>query len=208
MTTAGDRTTDAVSTARRLLEILERKDLLAAEDPLELTQALGIGIRAAHLLGFHQLSRVAGGFPSSVQALLEAPEPDVDVDRDARVQPGDYLGFVDLIDILSEEDLPCVAPGLHRGWQDKAQSCREARRAALRGTGFSIGELNRDPLLAAAANYNRAFWAPGPLWLEPNELRKAIRSLLHLVNKLAPVDGAGDQIRKVTSRLRSKLSSQ
>ncbi len=179
---------DNVTIALRLLNRLERTKLAAADDPFELSDALGMAIRAAHVLGHEHLMQVAQELPASVQSMMELPEPSLDAGRDAFVEPLDYIDFVDILDVISDENLDCVAPHLHRGWQDKKESCRNARRATKGSVGFSIGFRFRESLLQAAAIYNRVFLVPAPVELEINEVKTALSSVLELIENLAPKD--------------------
>jgi hypothetical protein len=177
---------DNVTIALRILARLERSTLVAADDPFELAEALGMAVRAAHVLGQAHLLKIEQELPAGVQSMMELPETSLDAGRDAFVEPLDYLSFVDILDAISDDNLECVAPHLHRGWQDKKESCRNARRATKSSVGFSIGFSFRESLLQAAAIYNRVFLVPAPVELEINAVKTAVSSVLQLIENLVP----------------------
>jgi hypothetical protein len=170
--------------AEGLMASLARTRLAESEDPLEVAQALALQIRVALLLGLERIGAVAGEFPATIQALLSIPAESIEAVRDALVEPQDYLGFLDLLDLLSEEDLGCVSPRLHKGWQDKVQSCREARRLTRGAVGFSIDAAQRESLLLALAVHRRVFCGPPPVHLGLEESRAALKAAGDLIDRL------------------------
>lgn len=171
-------------TAERLLALLERTRLGESSEPLEVGAAIGLAIRTAHVLALERLAGVAAEFPATIQALLTAPDPVVDTARDALEDTQGVLDFRDLIDLLSVTGLECVAPRLHRGWQDKVQSCQTARRAAQGAVGFGIDGERRRSLLAGLAIYHRLFVFPPPVRPDVEDARAALAGLLRLVEQL------------------------
>ncbi|MCP4678572.1 MAG: hypothetical protein GY854_24285 [Deltaproteobacteria bacterium] len=188
--------------AKSLLESLDAKRIAASDDPVEVGLAVSVGIRAAHLLGVEILQTVAEAFPASIQGLLFQPGANTDIDRDAFVADEEFIDFVDLIDILCEEKCECVAPQLHRGWQDKTQSCREARSIARKAVGYSIGERLRESLLEAVSIQNRLMRVPAPVQLSAGKARDTFANLLGLIERLAPPEMA-DEFRPLLKSLRS-----
>lgn len=155
----------------------------AGEDLAELSEALDLGLRAVELRAFERLVPVRDRFPATIGALLDSPPPEVDVRRDAIEIPR-ALGFVDVLDLLSEESLDCVAPELHRGWEDRRFSCRRSRGTAQEAIGLALAADDRAPLLTLAAYRNRIFRLPPPVRLEPAAIRAAFPSLAALVGRL------------------------
>ena len=191
---------DARMIAQGLLASLARTRLAGSEDPLDIAQALALRIRAALLLGLERIAAVAGEFPATIQALMNVPTANIEAARDALTQPQDYLGFIDLLDLLSDDSLDCVSPRLHRGWQDKAQSCSEARRLSRAAVGFSIDAIHRDSLLLALAIYQRIFCIPPPVQLGPEDARAALKAVDDLIDRIrnqsdsksTPAQGGGN----------------
>ncbi len=185
-TTKTSAVLDNVTAVEHLLNSLVKSRYADSEDVLEVAQALGITIRAFHLLGCRRLVSVAYEFPSSIQSLMAYPEPPVDPKRDAFIDADDFLTFIDLIDIFSDQQCDCVAPSLHRGWKDKVQSCKDARSTARAIVGFSIKDQEREMLLRAAAIHNRVFHVPAPFQLYTSEVKRAFSVLLKFIEILVP----------------------
>lgn len=155
----------------------------AADDLVALCGCLDLGIRAAEILLFQRLLPVKGRFPATIGLQLEVPVADVDVHRDAVAEPH-ALQFTELLDLVSAEDLVCVGPRLHRGWEDRASSCTGSRVTARGATGVELQKAERDDLLLLAACRNRIFRYPPPLRLEPPRLLAAFPTLARLVERV------------------------
>ncbi len=114
------------------------------------------------------------------------PDPPVEKSRDAFIDAADFLTFVDLIDIFSNQESDCIAPALHRDWRDRIQSCKDARSTSRSIVGFSINSSERDSLLQAAAIHNRVFHVPAPVQLYTSEIKNALTTLLKFIEFLIP----------------------
>jgi hypothetical protein len=149
----------------------------AADDDFPaLCEALELGVRAVEILAVQRLMEVKDRFPATIQAQLETPAPEVDLHRDA-VQETHCLDFVAVLDLLSENDLECVSPGMHRGWEDRRFACRRSRETAREALGVTLDGKEREQLLVLAAYRNRVFRSPPPLRLVPLEILGAFGSL-------------------------------
>jgi hypothetical protein len=135
---------------------------MAKEDLVALFESLDLGLRAAEILVMHKLQPVKGDFPATIQLQLETPEADIDVHRDAINIPN-TLNFTAVLDLLSGDDLECVSPGMHRGWEDRRFACKRSRTTARTALGISLTEEQREQLLVLAAYRNRIFRTPPPL---------------------------------------------
>lgn len=144
---------------------------------------LALGLRAAEILVVRKLQPLKGRFPATIGMMLESPDAEIQVYRDA-VEVPNSVQFTEALDLLSEEGLDCVGPSLHRGWEDRRFSCRRSRRTALEAVGFSIGEADRERLLLLAACRNRIFRLPPPVRLEPAAIREAFEVLIELIERL------------------------
>ena len=144
---------------------------------------LDLGLRTAEILVVRKLQPVKGRFPATIGMMLESPEAEIQVYRDA-VDVPHTVQFTEALDLLSEEGLECVGPNLHRGWEDRRFSCRRSRRTSLDAIGFSIGEADRERLLMLSACRNRIFRLPPPVTLEPEAIRSDFSSLIDLVERL------------------------
>ncbi len=156
----------------------------AGDSLAALSESLDLGLRAAEILGVHRLRPIQGEFPATIGLLLDAPNPEVEAYRDA-VNVPTTLGFTDLLDLLSEEALECVGPGLHRGWEDRAFSCRRSRKSAQEALGFSVAAGPRERLLLLSAYRNRIFRTPPPIQLVPADIQAAFPDLDELMERLA-----------------------
>lgn len=155
----------------------------ASEELIPLFEAIDLGLRAVEILVFEKLQPVKDQFPATIAIQMESPAPDVDPVRDA-IQVPSSLGFTAIVDLLSEEELECVSPGLHRGWEDRRFACRRSRVTAGNAIGVSLGEQERAHLLLLSAYRNRIFRSPPPVRVRPAEIREAFETLRNLAGKL------------------------
>jgi hypothetical protein len=155
----------------------------AREDLVALFQVLDLGLRAAEILVLERLSPIRNQFPATIALQLERPRPEVDTVEDATTVPHS-LQFTEILDLLSREDLECVAPGLHRGWEDRRFSCRRSRVTAQGTLEVCLQEGERKDLLLLSAYRNRIFRAPPPVRVAPREILAAFDSLEELIQKL------------------------
>ena len=174
---------EAEEEAGRLWQGAEEAQNSAAEDFVALCEALDLGLRAAEILVTHRLQPVKSHFPATIGIQLDTPSPAVDALRDA-VNVPTTLPFTAVLDLLSEEELECVAPGLHRGWEDRRFSCRRSRVTAAETLGLTLDEGERGKLLLLAAYRNRIFRSPPPVQVIVDEILGAFPALNRLVAKL------------------------
>lgn len=171
--------------ARRLwLGALEAREE-AAEDLVSLCAALDLGLRAAEILIVSRLQPARDRFPATIGLLLERPHPEVDVERDAIRVPAS-LDFTAALDLLSREDLECVGPELHRGWEDRRFACRRVRATAQEIVGITLDAGQRQSLLLLAAYRNRLFRRPPPVEVRPGQILASFDTLVGLIENLAP----------------------
>lgn len=155
----------------------------AEEDLVALFESLDLGLRAAEILVMHKLQSVKGDFPATIQLQLETPAAEVDAHRDATNIPN-TLDFTAVLDLLSAEGLECVSPGMHRGWEDRAFSCKRSRQTATAALGITLDAEQREHLLVLSAYRNRIFRSPPPLKVVPAEILGAWGALKKLVEGL------------------------
>jgi len=155
----------------------------AADDLVSLCESLDMGIRAAEIVVVQKLQPIKAEFPATIGILLEVPSPEVDTYRDAINVPNS-LRFTDIVDLLSDADLECVSPGMHRGWEDRRFSCRRSRETAQGAIGVVLEAALRDHLLLLSAYRNRIFRYPPPIRVVPGEILEAFGSLQVLVESL------------------------
>ncbi|MEJ2237554.1 MAG: hypothetical protein P8X82_04590 [Gemmatimonadales bacterium] len=155
----------------------------ATEDLISLCAALDLGLRSAEILAIQKLQRIKDQFPATIGVLLDTPNPEVDTYRDAISVPHS-LQFTDIVDLLSAEDLECVSPGMHRGWEDRRFSCRRSRVSAQEAIHVTLDAAERDQLLLLSAYRNRIFRYPPPVRVDTQEILHAFDSLTRLVEGL------------------------
>ncbi|MFH1764747.1 MAG: hypothetical protein ABIF09_11190 [Gemmatimonadota bacterium] len=174
---------EAEEEASRLWQGAVKAQEAASEDFVALCQALDLGLRTAEILVTHRLQPVKNRFPATIGIQLDTPTPEVDPHRDAITVPRS-LPFTDIVDLLSGEGMECVAPGLHRGWEDRRFSCRRSRVTATEALGITLTEEEREQLLLLAAYRNRIFRAPPPVRVVREEILGAFPVLNRLVEEL------------------------
>ena len=155
----------------------------AAGDFIAMCEALDWGLRAAEILVTHRLQLVKAQFPATIGIQLDTPSPEVDAHRDAITVPSS-LPFTAILDLLSGEELECVAPGLHRGWEDRRFSCRRSRVTAREALEVSLTGEEREQLLLLAAYRNRIFRSPPPVRVVREEILRAFPVLTRFVESL------------------------
>ena len=156
----------------------------ASEDVVALCEALDLGVRTVEILAVEALQPARDRFPATIGTELEQPEPEVQTHRDAVTVPKS-IDFTEILDLLSDEALDCVGPRLHRGWEDRAFSCRRSRALAQETLGVTLGAAEREDLLRLAAYRNRLFRLPPPVRVVPDEIVGAFPALDRLVDKLS-----------------------
>jgi len=155
----------------------------ASTNLVSLCSSIDLGLRAAEIMAVHRLQPVKEKFPATIAAQLETPTPEVDTHRDATSMPHS-LQFTDVIDLLSAEELECVSPGMHRGWEDRRFSCRRSRVTAREALGITLESADRDNLLLLSAYRNRISRNPPPIRIVPSEILDAFESLVPVVERL------------------------
>ena len=94
------------------------------------------------------------------------------------------IQFNEVIDLLSDPELECVSPGMHRGWEDRRFSCRRSRVTAQEATGVTLSADEQLQLLTLAAYRNRLFRTPPPVIVRTQDILSAFDALDRLVEGL------------------------
>ncbi|MDH4046197.1 MAG: hypothetical protein OEY20_06240 [Gemmatimonadota bacterium] len=169
--------------ARRLWHAAQDAKTRAGADLVALIEALDLGLHAAEILVIQRLQPVKDRFPATIGAQLATPTPEVDPHRDGIHVPK-VLQFTDVIDLLSGDELECVSPGMHRGWEDRAFACRRSRAVARETIGITLTAAEQTQLLLLAAYRNRLFRCPPPVRVIPADIHAALDPLARLVERL------------------------
>jgi hypothetical protein len=170
--------------AKRLWQGARAAQEEAAGSLVAMCEALDLSLRAVEILVVHQLQAVKEHFPATIGLQLETPAPEVEAYRDA-VNIPNSLTFTAVLDLLSAEDLECVSPGLHRGWEDRRFSCKRSRVTAQKALGVALGPEDRDQLLILSAYRNRIFRCPPPVRVRRDEILGAFPVLNRLMDGLS-----------------------
>ncbi len=158
------------------------------EGVLRLKGALYWGWHAVALLTYHRLRPARETFDPWFWDFLEAGEPAIDVDRDAWWDEKKRLSLLEMLDILSEEDLPILKPEFFQGWQDRTTRCRTLRARVNEVVGRGIGTEQREKLLLLLAAYHRLLRLPSSVDTEAGPLEKALPALFDLIEILIDPD--------------------
>ncbi|MHC5063128.1 MAG: hypothetical protein ACYTG5_04035 [Planctomycetota bacterium] len=161
------------------LEAFER----APHSLVALCESLDLGLHAAEIEAIHRLQPIRRALPGTIALQLEEPVPEVDVHRDAELV-SKALNITEILDLLSEDSLPCVAPKLHRGWEDRRRSCSRSREKARDALGFGLSDPEREKLLLLSAYRNRIFRCPPPIRVVTRDVLDAFPALVQLIEKL------------------------
>ncbi len=169
--------------ARRLWKGALEAHAASEGDLVALSESLDLGLHAAEILVVQLLQPIKDTFPATIGLQLNLPTPEVDPHRDGISVPK-VLQFNDVIDLLSGEELECVSPGLHRGWEDRRFSCRRSRAAAQETIGVTLSPEGQAQLLLLSAYRNRLFRCPPPVRVMPGRIKPAFQHLEQLVEGL------------------------
>ena len=148
----------------------------AGNDLVALCESLDLGLRAAEILTVHLLNPIRDQFPATIALQLEMPKPDVEPQRDG-IQVPKAIQFNEVIDLLSDPELECVSPGMHRGWEDRRFSCRRSRVTAQEATGVTLTAEEQLQLLTLAAYRNRLFRTPPPVIVRTQDILSSFKCL-------------------------------
>ena len=158
--------------------------LTSMESTVPRAAALALAIRAVELQVVDRVWSELRSYPATIQEhFTTADNPEVSV-KDAFADPGKALGFLDVLELCSDQALSCVAPRLYRGWQDRNQARRDARRRTTDAVGFSLTAEERDALLQALAIRHRLMSVVPPVDLDAGQIDEALGAVRALLARL------------------------
>ena len=177
---------ETISTVDNALDSLQRFAGEVERGPglLDLKGALWWGWHAVTLLAHHRLRPARESFDHWFWDYLAVGEPELDVVRDASWEERQRLSLLELLDVLSAEELPLLKPEFYQGWQDRTSRCRTLRRRATEVLSSSISADQREQLLLLLAAYHRLLRLPASVETEPGRIRAALPALLDLAESL------------------------
>ncbi len=179
-----------ISTVDNALDSLGRvpAELGRGTGPLDLKGVLYWAWQAVALLAHHRLRPARETFDHWFWDFLDAGEPAFDIDRDARWDEKKRLSLIEMLDILSSEELPILKPEFFQGWQDRTTRCRTLRKHVTAVIGSSVGQDQRDQLVLLLAAYHRLLRLPSAVELQAGPLREALPALFDLIDGLIDRD--------------------
>lgn len=178
---------NAVDSLNRMVADLEAD----AADALHLKGALAWGWHAVGLLAYLRLLPERESFDAWVQDYLHSAEPGLAVEVDAHWEERQRFSFLELLDLLSDQELTILKPGFYQGWQDRTSRCRDLRARLSDLLGGSVGDEARRQLLLLLAAYHRLIRLPAEVTLDTGAIGQAFPALLDLVELL--IDGSDSQ---------------
>ncbi len=204
-----NETTD-LSPDENALDSLQRLEKeLGPGSPQSVTGLKGVLCWAWHavvLLAHRRLMAGRESFDAWMQEYLQPGEPDLLVERDMHRDASRRLDLVELIDMLSDVDLPILKPEFYQGWQDRTSRCHELRRRVREIMGKSIGKDQREELLLLTAAYNRLLHVPVPLGFPAGPAWRALPALFDLLEMLVEEHAPGaDSMNRILAACRSRL---
>jgi hypothetical protein len=160
--------------------------LSGSDDPIARGAALSLCIRAAELHVIERVRPVLSEFPATIQEHFATAASPLVSTQDAFLDTSLSFGLLDLLEMCSDQALSCITPRLYRGWQDRNQARRDARRITTEAVGFSLDAEERDGLLMALAVQNRLFAVSPPLDIDGAQIGEALAAVQRLLDRLAP----------------------
>lgn len=197
---------NVVDSLRRVVRDLDEDDARATR---AVKGALAWGWHSVGLLAYRRLQPLRDRLDDRLREYLHPGEPDLDVERDAWWAERERLSHLELLDLLSEEELPLLEPEFFRGWVDPEVRCRRVRREMATLLGRGVDEEWRQRLLVLLAAYHRLIRLPAEVRLDPDAVLDAFPALLDLVTLLVDPEWDGvDEIGALVSRSRRSLAGR
>ncbi len=194
---------DSLNRAAAGIEALTGGDQFAIKPVLQWTwHALGLVV-------YSRLREIKDSFDAWFADYFETGEATLSVERDAHWSERNVLGYVELIDLLSEPGLSILRPDFFQGWQDRTSRCRSLREQIQEHLGASIQEKARDDILLTLAAYHRLIRLPFGTQLDVHTQLSAYPKLLDLIEQcLAGGEKDSQPVLSALNGCRSKLQNQ
>jgi hypothetical protein len=178
------------------------------DDALAWKGALAWSWHSIGLLAYVRLQPASDSFDPWIRDYFLPGEPDLDVERDAQWEERQRLSFLELIDLLSAQELSILKPSFYQGWQERSSRCRELRREVTELVGASLEEEQRQQLLYLLAAYHRLIRLPTAARIDVTRVHACYPALLDLARMLLmkePPGGAGAALLTAISNCRHAL---
>jgi hypothetical protein len=198
-------TANALDSLGRIAWELEAAD---RESPLALKGPVSWGFHAASLFFYIRIQPHKGSFDQWVQDYFHSWAPDIDVQKDSRLEHREHLGLLEIIDLLSEVESESLRLEFYQGWTDKMTRCRELRAKVHGLLGMALSDSERLDLLYLLALHNRLTHMPAQTRVETQAAFLKLNSLLNLLEKLVdPEWGDAEGMRQALKRCKTSLGA-
>ncbi len=197
-----------VTSSQNALDSIQRvgNELSNAASPLSVKGALAWGWHATALLTYMRLQPHRDTFDAWVQEYLHGGEPMLDVERDSHWENRKRLSSLEMLDLLSDVDLPILKPDFYQGWQDRTSRCKTIRSRVAEIVGGSIQLAQRDQLLLLLAAYHRLVRLPAGVSFDPEPVRSAFPAMFGVWKLLIAKQTPGaDELVSATARCEAAL---
>jgi len=164
------------------------------------------GWHTVSLLTYSRLLPERNSFDPWMQDYLQIGDPDFDVEKDAYWDDRRQLCLLEILDILSDVELPILKPEFYQGWQDKTVRCHELRSLIGKIIGTNISFDHREKLLFLLAVHNRIFHLPSEVTIDKKSIWETFPNLLDLIEKLLdPAVDESEEMKKTITTCRTYL---
>jgi hypothetical protein len=197
-----------VSNARDSLERVARNlQTVRLAEAWALKGAVIWAWHAVELLFYVRVSPERGVFDQWVQDYFHYWETDINVSQDIGRENIAHLGLLQILDLLSDRELPSLRPEFYQGWRDRVSRCQELRAKVFGVIGATIDGDQRDQLLYLLAVYNRLLYVTADASQDKKAVVDRMPALLDLIEMLWDRSWAeSDLVESALKQSRSALS--
>ena len=194
---------NALDSVRRIPDELGKgSDLFAVK------AVLSWGWHAIALLAHMRLRPAREVFDHWFWDYLDAGEPELDAERDARWEERQRLSLLELLDVFSREDLEILKPEFYQGWQDRRTRCRTLRRRVAETIGSSIDAEHRENLVRLLGAYHRLLRLPAGVEMDSEDIVSALPALFDLIEMLVePTHSSAGRFGEAIEACRAAMRS-
>ncbi|UCF37485.1 MAG: hypothetical protein JSU96_01020 [Acidobacteriota bacterium] len=124
----------------------------------------------------------------------------------ALVEGGSQLSLMQILDLLSEAELPSLQPEFYQGWRDRTARCVELRNKVASITGVTVSAAQREELLFLAAVDHHLVASPVDTVLDLDRIRGSLVKLIDLLELLISASWkSADALKSSLSACREAL---
>lgn len=194
---------NALDSLKRLAENLQNEN---QDSSFFIKEILVWGWHTVSMLTYSRLLPERNSFDPWMQDYLQVGKPDFDVEEDAYWDDRRQLRLLEILDILSELELPILKQEFYQGWQDKTVRCHELRAHIEKIIGNSINFDHRKRLLFLLAVHNRLFHLPSEVSIDVKRVFEVFPNLLDLIENLLDSNSSeSEEMKKILATCRTYL---